>query len=89
MKRSEYETQTAAFRARLAAEAAKPKDDQVWPDLQDWLVVPGTSTCTTPTCEAFNISFPVGFHENGDGVYRGQCGPCGQPTETALTLEEG
>ncbi|MET9350170.1 hypothetical protein [Streptomyces termitum] len=81
MKRSEYEALALEFRVRLAAGD--------FPEGDEWLSVPGTSTCTTPNCHAFGVTCAVRFHENADGVYRGICGPCGQPTEVKLTLEDG
>lgn len=88
MKRSEYEAAAVEFRARLNAEGAKPPAEQVWPEYEDWLSAPGTSTCTTPHCEVFGKSFPVTLHENADGVYRAQCGRCGASIEPVLILED-
>jgi len=82
MNRAEYEKKATEFRASLLAESKKPMDEQQWPDIEGWLSTPGTSTCTTPTCRAFDQPCPVVLHENADGIYRGQCGVCQQPTKT-------
>ena len=88
MKRGEYRKKSASFRARLLAEAKKPRDKQEWPDMDEWLSVPGTSTCTTPACRAFNQPLPVTLYENADGIHRGQCGVCLEPTVPVPVLEE-
>lgn len=88
MKRSEYEPKAEEFRAFLMAEGEKPRDEQVWPEFEEWLSIPGTSTCTTPSCPAFNVADPVVLHENADGIYRGQCGACGNPTQPVPTFED-
>lgn len=88
MKRSEYEPKAAEFRTMLMAEAAKPSDQQVWPDPEEWLSIEGVSTCTTPTCAVFGVPFPVVLHENADGVYRGMCGECQQPITPVPIFEE-
>ncbi|MCX4763253.1 hypothetical protein OG562_20225 [Streptomyces sp. NBC_01275] len=88
MKRSEYEAAAVEFRARLNAEAAKPSGEQTWPELDDWLSVPGTVTCTTPNCAVFAEPCSVTLHENGDGIYRAQCGGCGTSLDPVLTLED-
>lgn len=89
MKRSEYTPKAQAFRARLMAEGAKAQAEQVWPEVDEWLSVQGTATCTTPSCVVFGQAFPVTLYENADGVYRGSCGQCGQETQVTPTLEEG
>jgi hypothetical protein len=88
MRRSEYQKRAKAFRARLQAEAKKTADQRVWPDMEDWLSTPGTSTCTTPTCPVFGQSFPVTLYENADGIYRGQCGRCKQSITPVPVLED-
>lgn len=88
MKRSEYEPKAEAFRALLMAEGEKPRDQQVWPEYEDWLSIPGTSTCTTPTCPAFDVADPVVLHENADGVFRGMCGQCGNQITPVPTFED-
>ena len=79
MKRSEYEALAIPFRARLQAESLKPQGEQNWPEPEEWLSVAGTNTCTTPLdgCSVSGQTFPVILHENGDGIFRGQCGVCG------------
>ncbi|QEQ93606.1 hypothetical protein SEA_ZUKO_28 [Streptomyces phage Zuko] len=78
MKRAEYEARAVEFRARLE-EISKLPDPKPWPEHDEWLSVPGISTCTTPPdkCSVSNRPFPVLLHENGDGVFRGVCGVCG------------
>lgn len=76
MKRSEYEKKAPAFRALLEAESLKPMAEQQWPELDEWLSVPGEQACTTPTCLAFGRVYQVTLHENADGVFRGECGLC-------------
>jgi hypothetical protein len=88
MKRSEYEKAAQEFRSRLLAEAQKPQEEQEWPDYDDWLSVPGVSTCTTPTCRAFAQHLPVTLHENADGIHRGQCGECHRSTIVRPVLED-
>lgn len=88
MKRSDYEVKAQAFRALLEAEAQKPQDEQQWPEHDDWLAVPGEQTCTTPGCVAFGKTFATTLYENADGVFRGQCGPCGQPITPVPIFEE-
>ncbi|ULR51014.1 hypothetical protein [Streptomyces deccanensis] len=88
MKRSEYEALAAEFRSTLEAISQKPRDEQVWPEYEDWLSIPGTSTCTTPTCRAFGIPDPVTLHENADGIFRGQCGLCQEPITPVPVFEE-
>lgn len=88
MKRAEYEAKAPAFRALLMAESEKPTTEQLFPEYEDWLSLPGTNTCTTPNCVAFGISFPVTLHENADGVFRGECGNCGQPITPVPTFED-
>lgn len=90
MKRSEYEVQAPAFRALLLAEAEKPAATQLFPDFEDWLTLPGTSTCTTPPsdCPVSGQPFPVTLHENADGVFRGQCGQCGNSITPVPTFED-
>lgn len=90
MKRSEYEPKAEAFRALIIAESQKPQAEQLFPDFEDWLSIPGTSTCTTPAdeCPASGKPFPVVLHENADGIYRGQCGLCGNPTDPVPTFED-
>lgn len=80
MKRAEYKARATWFRAALVAEAAKPEPERNWPTIDEWLRMPGTSTCTTPACEVFGKPFPVILYENADGIHRGQCGRCLQPT---------
>jgi len=88
MRRSEYLRAAREFRSHLAVESMKPEGEQVWPEMEDWLSVPGTSTCTTPSCEAFGEPFPVTLYENMDGIHRGQCGVCLQPTVPVPVLED-
>lgn len=88
MKRSEYEVKAQAFRALLGAEAAKPQNEQNWPEYDEWLAVPGTNTCTTPNCVVFGREFPVLLHENADGIFRGMCGQCGTETTPVPIFEE-
>ena len=88
MKRSDYNKKAPIFRARLVAEGKKPRDEQVWPEFEDWLQTPGISTCTTPSCVVFGQPFPVTLNENADGVHRGVCGRCGQSTVPVPVLEE-
>lgn len=88
MKRSEYETQASAFRALLVAESQKPQGEQVWPEPADWLSVPAIAFCSTPSCPVRGQHFPVTVYENADGIHRGQCGRCHQPTTIILALEE-
>lgn len=88
MKRSEYEKAAPAFRALLNAEALKPQAEQQWPEMDEWLSVPGEQACTTPGCVAFGRVYQVTLHENADGVFRGQCGPCGQPITPTPVFEE-
>ena len=88
MKRSEYEALAVPFRAMLMAEGQKPQAEQRWPEISEWLSIPGTSTCTTPTCRVFGVSFPGTLHENADGVFRGICGQCNQPITPVPVFEE-
>ena len=90
MKRSEYEAKAKEFHALLDSISAKPQDQQVWPEFEDWLSTPGTSICTTPAdlCSVSGVSFPVTLHENADGVFRGQCGVCGMSIVPVPTFEE-
>src|SRR3546814_12280046 len=85
---SEYETKATKFRARLVSEAQKPETDRVWPDISEWLSVPGVALCTTPACVVRGQHFPVTLYENADGVFRGVCGKCNQPTTVIPALEE-
>ena len=88
MKRAEYEAKATAFRALLNEIASRPQNEQDWPDFPDWLSVPGTSTCTTPTCVVFGQPFRVTLHENADGIFRGMCGQCGNPITPVPDLED-
>lgn len=88
MKRSEYEAKATEFHALLDSIAALPVDQQVWPEYEDWLSIPGTNTCTTPSCAVFGQAFPVTLHENADGVFRGQCGRCGTSITPVPMFEE-
>lgn len=88
MKRAEYEAKATEFRALLEEISLKPADQREWPEHDEWLSIPGTSTCTTPTCAAFGIACPVKLHENGDGVFRGVCGVCDAPTDPVPIFEE-
>lgn len=89
MKRSEYEEKAKAFRALLEVESQKDQPDWDQFEGDNWLSVGGTATCTTPACPAFGVPCPQIFHENADGIHRGICGHCNQPTEIRLNLEEG
>lgn len=88
MKRSEYEAKAKEFHALLDSIAALPVDQQVWPEYEDWLSIPGTSTCTTPTCAVFGIADRVTLHENADSVFRASCGVCGTSITPVPVFEE-
>lgn len=90
MKRSEYEAKAIEFRALLEEISQKPRDEQEWPELEDWLSIPGTNTCTTPAdvCSVSGQAFPVVLHENADGIFRGQCGVCGASITPVPVFEE-
>lgn len=88
MKRTEYETKAVAFRALLEEISQKPLEEREWPEIGEWLSVPGTSTCTTPTCVVFGQAFPVLLHENADGVFRGVCGQCHESITPVPTFED-
>jgi hypothetical protein len=88
MKRSEYETRATEFRAMLMSEGEKPQTEQTWPEVDEWLQVQGTSTCTTPPCVVVGWHFPVTLYENADGVFRGSCGKCGNATVVTPAFKE-
>ncbi|QWT29812.1 hypothetical protein PP631_gp031 [Streptomyces phage KimJongPhill] len=88
MKRAEYEAKAIEFRALLEEISQRPEEEREWPEHDEWLSIPGTSTCTTPTCAAFGIASPVKLHENGDGVFRAVCGLCDTPTNPVPIFEE-
>lgn len=46
--------------------------------------VKGTGTCENTQCKNYGKSFPGDFYPNPDGVYRGHCGICGQPTKVEI-----
>jgi hypothetical protein len=87
MKRSEYEPLAKEFRAELERISHLP-EPRPWPEHDEWLQIAGIATCTTPNCVAFGVGFPVLLHENGDGVYRGQCGVCDQPNTPVPVFDE-
>ncbi len=90
MKRAEYEARAVEFRARLEEISQRPAEEREWPELDEWLSIQGTSTCTTPPgdCLAGGVTFPVLLHENADGVFRGQCGVCGASITPVPIFEE-
>lgn len=90
MKRAEYETKAVAFRALLEEISQRPVDQREWPEIHEWLSIPGTSTCTTPPseCSVSGQTFPVLLHENADGVFRGVCGTCNNPITPVPTFED-
>jgi hypothetical protein len=88
MTRDEYEKRAAEFRAFLNAEGEKPHAEQRWPEPDEWLSIPGTAVCTTPTCDAFNQALPTTLHENADGIFRGWCGGCETATTVVPIFEE-
>lgn len=80
MKKAEHDKRAARFRAELAEQAAKPRDEQQFPeDVSAWPSVRATAECRTPDCPVAGTRFEVELHENGDGYYRAVCGRCGQP----------
>src|SRR3546814_11361854 len=88
MRRSEYETKATKFRARLVSEAQKPETDRVWPDISEWLSVPGVALCTTPASVVRGQHFPVTLYENSVGLFGRVCGKCNQPTTVITALAE-
>jgi hypothetical protein len=89
MKRSEYEPLAKAFRAELERISQLP-EPRPWPEHDEWLSIPGKTVCTAPSkfCSVSGQEFPVLLHENGDGVFRGQCGVCGAPTTPVPVFDE-
>lgn len=87
MKRSVYEVEAPKFRA-LLEEISQMPEPRPWPEHDEWLSLAGTNTCTTPDCQVFGQALPVKLHENGDGVFRGQCGVCGNAITPVPVFDE-
>ncbi len=90
MKRAEYEAKATEFRAALEEISQKPQHEQEWPEHDEWLSIQGVAVCTTPPdqCSVSGQEFSVLLHENGDGVFRGQCGVCGASNTPVPVFEE-
>lgn len=50
-----------------------------WLDDDQWPKVRHTVVCHTKGCPAFGVPFTEDLNEQVDGVFRSDCGPCGQP----------
>ncbi len=89
-KRADYQKRADTFRSQLRAQGRRPRDEQEWPDLTQWVTIDAVATCRTEGCPVAGVGFQVQLMENADGIYRASCGRCNRPhTDVVATFDDG